>query len=130
MRPLLVCVIAALPAIGLSPARSRPPLAVQERTQEVEILAERFSFTPSEIKIRTGTTLHITLRSDDTAHGFRIVGTDTDLAIPKRGRGTATVTFTPENPGRYTFECSHLCGAGHPFMRGVIVVTDAAEERR
>jgi heme/copper-type cytochrome/quinol oxidase subunit 2 len=34
------------------------------------------------------------------------------------------VTFTPPKAGRYTFECSHTCGAGHAFMRGVIVVVE------
>jgi len=91
--------------------------------QVVEITAERFSFTPSEIKTKAGTTLEIRLRSDDTAHGFHIVGTDVDLELPKRGKGVATVTFTPK-PGRYTFECSQLCGAGHEFMRGVIVASE------
>ena len=89
------------------------------------MLAERFSFTPSEIKTTTGTTLQIRLQSDDTAHGFRIIGTDVNIEIPKRGRGTTTVTFKAEKAGRYTFECSQLCGAGHSFMRGVIVVADA-----
>jgi cytochrome c oxidase subunit 2 len=91
--------------------------------QVVEITAERFSFTPSEIKTKAGTTLEIRLRSDDTAHGFHIVGTDVDLELPKRGKGVATVTFTPK-AGRYTFECSQLCGAGHEFMRGVIVASE------
>jgi cytochrome c oxidase subunit 2 len=91
--------------------------------QVVEITAERFSFTPSQIKTKAGTTLEIRLRSDDTAHGFHIVGTDVDLELPKRGRGVATVTFTPK-AGRYTFECSQLCGAGHEFMRGVIVASE------
>lgn len=91
--------------------------------QVVEITAERFSFTPSEIKTKAGTTLELRLRSDDTAHGFHIVGTDVDLELPKRGRGVATVTFTPK-AGRYTFECSQLCGAGHEFMRGVIVASE------
>jgi cytochrome c oxidase subunit 2 len=92
--------------------------------QVVEISAERFSFTPSEIKTKVGTTLEIRLRSDDTAHGFHIVGTDVDLELPKRGRGVATVMFTPNKAGRYTFECSQLCGAGHEFMRGVIVASE------
>lgn len=94
----------------------------------VEVTAERFTFTPSEIKVPPGTTLDIRLRSDDTAHGFRIVGTDVNLVIPKRGRGVATVTFRPPAPGRYEFECAKLCGAGHSFMRGVILVADAARE--
>ena len=96
-------------------------------TQTVEVSAERFSFTPSEIKTTVGTTLKIRLRSDDTDHGFRIAGTGVDVAIPKRGRGTADVEFTPERAGRYAFECSHICGAGHGFMRGVIVVREREE---
>ena len=71
-----------------------------------------------------GTPLEIRLTSDDTAHGFRIIGTNVNIEIPKRGRGTTTVTFNAEKAGRYTFECSRLCGAGHSFMRGVIVVAD------
>jgi cytochrome c oxidase subunit 2 len=93
---------------------------VDQRAQIVEITAERFSFTPSEIRVKAGTRLEIRLRSEDTAHGFHIVGTDIDLELAKRGRGVKTVTFEPA-AGRYTFECSQLCGAGHEFMRGVII---------
>jgi cytochrome c oxidase subunit 2 len=96
----------------------------------IDIAAERFSFTPSEVKTTVGTTLRIRLSSDDTAHGFRIIGTNVNVEIPKRSRGTVTVSFTPEKAGRYTFECSKLCGAGHDFMRGEIVVADAPKGDR
>ena len=86
----------------------------------IDIAAERFAFTPSEIRVTAGTRLEIRLQSDDTAHGFHIVGTDVDIELPKRGRGVATVNFQP-GAGRYTFECSRVCGAGHEFMRGVII---------
>jgi cytochrome c oxidase subunit 2 len=86
----------------------------------IAIAAERFTFTPSEIRVKAGTRLEIRLESDDTAHGFHIVGTDVDIELPKRGRGVATVNFEPK-AGRYTFECSRICGAGHEFMRGVII---------
>jgi cytochrome c oxidase subunit 2 len=98
-------------------------IAPQAPTKTVDISAERFAFTPSEIKTTVGTRLEIKITSEDTTHGFRIVGTDTNVEVPKRGKGVATVSFTPAKPGRYTFECSHTCGAGHSFMRGVIVVT-------
>jgi len=94
--------------------------AQEQDTQVVEITAERFTFTPSEIRVKAGTRLEIRLRSEDTAHGFRIMGTDIDVELAKRGRGVKTVTFEP-TAGRYTFECSQLCGAGHEFMRGVII---------
>jgi cytochrome c oxidase subunit II len=90
----------------------------------VDVTAERFSFTPSEIKVKAGTRLQIRLSSEDTDHGFRIPGTEIDVRIPKRNRGTTTVTFEAAKPGRYTFQCSHVCGAGHSFMRGEIVVTE------
>jgi cytochrome c oxidase subunit 2 len=96
-------------------------VARQDKSQVVEISVERFSFTPSEFKVKAGAPVEIRLRSEDTDHGFRIVGTDVNIQIPKRGRGVATVTFVPPQPGRYEFECSMLCGAGHSFMRGTLV---------
>ena len=115
--------ISIVAVVAVVYAQEAQPPATAEET--VDVLAERFSFTPSEIKTTAGTTLQIRLESDDTAHGFRIIGTDVNIEIPKRGRVTTTVTFKAEKAGRYTFECSQLCGAGHSFMRGVIVVADA-----
>ncbi len=108
-------------ALGLAVA-----VAVQAQTgrRVVSMKAERFAFTPSEITIAVGEEIEIRLKSDDTAHGFRIVGGDVDIRIPKRGQGEASVRFKGDRVGRFAFECSHLCGAGHSFMRGVIVVRD------
>lgn len=93
----------------------------QER-QVVRIEAERFSFTPSQVTVPLGTTLELRIHSQDTQHGFRIVGQGIDVAVPKRRQGEAVVVFEPTDAGRYRFECSRLCGAGHNFMQGVIVV--------
>jgi len=122
MRVMLAIVGCVIAGIVVVTARTSRDIAAQgeQRAQVVEITAERFSFTPSEIRVKAGTRLEIRLRSEDTAHGFRIIGTDIDLELAKRGRGVKTVTFEPA-AGRYTFECSQLCGAGHEFMRGVII---------
>jgi cytochrome c oxidase subunit II len=125
---MVVLMKAMLGAIGLVIVTSaivmgmtrRGADAREQETQVVEITAERFTFTPSEVRVKAGTRLEIRLRSEDTAHGFRIMGTDIDIELAKRGRGVKTVTFEPK-AGRYTFECSQLCGAGHEFMRGVII---------
>ena len=121
----LVSIVALAVVAVVYAQEAQPPLPAE---QTVDVLAERFSFTPSEIKTTVGTTLQIRLESDDTSHGFRIIGTDVNIEIPKRGRGTTTVTFKAEKAGRYTFECSQLCGAGHSFMRGVIVVADVSPQ--
>ncbi|NQW04003.1 MAG: cupredoxin domain-containing protein [Acidobacteria bacterium] len=120
----LVCVSVVVSALGTAPPGG---LAAQQGTESkaepvVRIRAERFTFTPSEVRTTVGTRLDIELKSDDTVHGFRIIGTDVNVEVPKRGKGSVRVVFTPTTPGRYTFECSHTCGAGHSFMRGVIIV--------
>ena len=115
-RLLLMLGIMAAAAAGSSPRASAA------QAERVEIVAERFSFSPSEFRVKAGAPVEITLRSDDTDHGFRILDTDINVRIPKRGKGPLTVTFQPPAPGRYTFECSHVCGAGHAFMRGTIIV--------
>lgn len=92
----------------------------------IEITAERFVFTPSEIRLTIGETVRFELSSGDTDHGFRVTGTDIDVTIPKRRQGTARVVFEATAPGDYRFECSRLCGAGHGYMRGVIRVVAAS----
>ena len=92
------------------------------KVQKVNVVAERFNFTPSRIKVQQGTLLEITLTSDDTFHGFRIPSMQINHVIPARGRGSVKVVFDAKEKGSYSFECSRPCGAGHTMMRGVIVV--------
>ena len=96
--------------------------AVAQERQVVRIVAERFTFTPSRIEVPVGTTVEIHIRSEDTDHGFHIVG-GRNVIIPKRRQGEAVVVFEADEPGKYGFECSKLCGAGHNFMKGEIIVT-------
>jgi len=93
----------------------------------IEITAERFEFWPSEITVDQGEEVELRIRSADTIHGFRIVGTSTNLVIPKRGKGEAVTTFSATAPGHYTIECNRMCGAGHNFMRAVLVVREPSK---
>jgi heme/copper-type cytochrome/quinol oxidase subunit 2 len=95
----LTLALVASAILVAAPAWPRKAAAAQE-VQVVDIVAERFRFTPSEIRVKAGTRLAIRLRSEDTIHGFHLVGTDVDLDIPGRG-GEATVMFRPE-AGSYT----------------------------
>jgi cytochrome c oxidase subunit 2 len=92
------------------------------QVQKVNVVAERFNFTPTQIKVKQGTLLEITLTSDDTFHGFRIPSMQINQVIPARGRGNVKVLFDAKQKGSFAFECSRPCGAGHTMMRGVIIV--------
>ena len=105
-----------------APSKSSDKTDKGRKVQKVNVVAERFNFTPSKIKVQQGTLLEITLTSDDTFHGFRIASMQINQVIPARGRGSVKVLFDAKQKGSFAFECSRPCGAGHTMMRGVIVV--------
>ena len=115
-----VLAVAGVLGVGAQPQPAVSPHIVR-------ITAERFLFTPSEVTVAPGTEIEFQLTSEDTSHGFRILRQSVDIAIPKRGRGIATVRFNPPEPGTYVFECSRMCGAGHSFMRGTIRVKEPSD---
>lgn len=119
-RPSTVCgiLLLAMPMLAAGHQDTPPPAP-----RVIHIVAERFLFTPSEITVDEGTVVEFRITSDDTSHGFRLIGAEgVNVEIPKRGRGDIRVTFEAKEPGQYTFECSHICGAGHDFMRGTLRV--------
>jgi cytochrome c oxidase subunit 2 len=113
--------VALLATAGASSNRA------QTQQRVIRVTAERFTFTPSRIVVNPGDTIEFRLTSDDTAHGFRISGTDVNVVIPKRGMRETSVTMTAPAPGKYTFECTRMCGAGHNFMRGELIVRDPSK---
>ena len=101
---------------------ARPDEEVRRADRQVSIVAERFNYMPSRVKVKRGQTIEFVLSSEDTHHGFFIRELGVDVQIPPLGKGEARVQVRFDKPGRYIFECSRPCGAGHNAMRGQIVV--------
>lgn len=120
------CVIARmLGAICLLlPAVAAPEAEIggEKAERVIAIVAERFTFVPSEIKLREGEVVELRIRSLDTNHGFYLPDAGVNVIVPKRGKGDARVLFRAQKKGLFAFECSKACGAGHTIMRGRIVV--------
>ena len=116
-----VCLSLALSAPGLA-ANPSHQITKSPTYKTIKVSAERFAFFPSEITVEKGTVIEFHLTSDDTDHGFRIIGTDVDAQIPKRRRGETVVTYTADTVGRFIIECSRPCGAGHTAMRATLIV--------
>lgn len=115
MRPLTIaCLLAG--SLAAQEAPSRKP------DQMVSITADRFTFTPGTIKVKEGELVELVFSSDDTDHGVRMPSAGVEAAIPQRGKGELRIRFIARKRGRYVFECSRPCGAGHNLMRGEIVV--------
>jgi cytochrome c oxidase subunit 2 len=115
-----VAVLAA--ALCLAPLRSAPQSEAQEAGRVISIVAERFTFVPSEIKLQQGEVVELRIRSLDTNHGFYLRDAGVNVIVPKRGKGDARILFRAQKKGVFPFECSKACGAGHTIMQGRIVV--------
>ena len=107
-----------LALLALSTAQAPEP----KPDKVVTITAERFTFNPSRIRVKQGQLIEFVLLSDDTDHGFKIPSAGIDIAIPPQGKAEARVRFLAREKGRFVFECSRPCGAGHNLMRGYIEV--------
>ncbi len=112
--------LTALSVCTLAVAQQPADKADKEERKTIHITAERFSFSPSKIKIKQGATVELVLHSDDTTHGFRIADLDIDELVPSRDE--LRVLIKSPQKGKYVFECSRPCGAGYNTMRGILIV--------
>ncbi|WP_181705374.1 cytochrome c oxidase subunit II [Chthonobacter rhizosphaerae] len=80
-----------------------------------------------ELHLPTGQPIRVLLRSTDVLHDFYVpeFRAKMDL-IP----GMVTYFWlTPTRSGTFDILCAELCGVGHAFMRGSVVVEDAVAYR-
>ena len=110
----------ALAVAGCVAATQVTPKAPQVQT--VEILAQKFNFTPDEIKVKKGVPVDLELTTLDRLHGFNVPGLGLRAEIVP-GQ-TTHVKFTPDKAGRYLFHCDIFCGEGHEEMDAAIIVEE------
>ncbi len=93
---------------------------IGDKEYEVVMTLQIFSFTPSEIEIPEGSTVHFTLTSKDVTHGFQVAGTNINAMVMPGHIQKITQTF--DEAGEYLVLCNEYCGAGHQVMSTTITV--------
>ena len=89
----------------------------------VALKVNKFSFTPSELRLKTGVAVTLMLSTEDFVHGFSVPDFNTRIdLVPGK---TVELTLTPNRAGRFVFLCDNFCGDGHDRMTGTMIVTDA-----
>jgi cytochrome c oxidase subunit 2 len=96
--------------------------AAASEPRVVRIVAKRFSYTPSEVRLKKGEPVVLELVSEDRVHGFKLPAFKIRREI--RPNEVARVALTPDRTGTFTFACDVFCGDGHDDMTGTLVVTD------
>ncbi|MGB9068109.1 MAG: cupredoxin domain-containing protein [Candidatus Acidiferrales bacterium] len=105
----------------------------------IEVSAKKYEFTPSEIHVKAGERVRLTVPSVDEPQGIQltlypdgskdktIVGLKFDHP-EDNGKVEKNVDqeldFIAEKPGTYEFRCAKVCGMHHGKMKGQIIVEE------
>lgn len=91
----------------------------------VSIIAQAFTFSPSEIRVPVGAEVDFYLTSRDVLHGFQIQDTAVNVeAIPGE---IAHFRYTFDQLGEYRISCNEYCGISHQNMLGRVLVVPASQ---
>jgi cytochrome c oxidase subunit 2 len=94
----------------------------QSAPHQVEVTVRRFTFEPTELRVKKGEPVVLVLRSLDVAHGLRFRDLNIETKVSKGG--TSEVRFTPDKVGDFVGHCAVFCGSGHGGMSLTIHVTE------
>jgi len=132
VRPLAYAVVLVL-VLGVAgyllfTAFVRPPLPALAGTV-IDVAADMGGFDQPEIRVKAGQPVTVRLTSLDNQyhtdgggkHQWAVDELGVSLIAPPLGSNS--VTFTPTEPGTYTFYCDICCGGrANPTMQGAMIV--------
>jgi heme/copper-type cytochrome/quinol oxidase subunit 2 len=125
---LVVAAVLGLAGYLLVSAFSRPALE-PVAGNVIDIAADMAGFDRREIRVKAGETVTIRLTSLDNQfhtdgggkHQWAVDELNVSVIAPPKE--TKAVTFTPDQPGTYTFYCDICCGGrANPTMQGTLIV--------
>jgi cytochrome c oxidase subunit II len=105
--------------------------------QIIEVSAKKYEFTPSEIRVKSGTRVELKVHSVDETHGVKLElysegsrdKINPGLLFDKPDENGKVeknqdqiLDFTAQQPGTYQFKCAKICGMGHFGMKGTLIV--------
>jgi cytochrome c oxidase subunit 2 len=92
-----------------------------DSSRTIEVHAHRFGFAPSEITVKKGETIRLTLVSDDVPHSLLLKDLGINQAVEKSH--PSEVVFTAKQTGDFQGRCGRFCGNGHGRMTFMVHVT-------
>lgn len=92
------------------------------KARVIKVVAKKFVFVPDEIRVKKGESVVLQFTAPEVPMGFNLADFKlrTDI-IPGK---PATLLFTPDKTGSFTFLCDIFCGSGHEDMNGTLIVSE------
>lgn len=120
----VACLLAAgmllLSACADAPGRyigeSEPAAETTGPVKSFTVYASSSGYDLTEIKVKKGDTVQITLENTQGMHSLKIKGYNKEV------RGGKTITFTADQAGTFEYSCNISCGKNHKQMKGVLIV--------
>ena len=88
--------------------------------KEFNIEAFQFSYMPSEIRVKQGDKVRITLSTRDVSHSLSIK--DYEINIPAAPNTPGVKEFVANKVGTFIWRCRTPCGISHQEMIGKLIV--------
>ncbi len=124
-----VIAVLVLSTTGYLLASAFTPKTPPPAANTIDIEADMNGFNLKEIRVKAGEPVTIRLTSLDNQyhtdgggkHQWAVDELGVNIIAPPLGSNS--VTFTPDQPGTYTFYCDICCGGrANPSMQGTLVV--------
>ncbi len=100
--------------------RPAAPVVDPAGAREIKVSASKYAFDPSEIRVKQGEKIKLTLTDADGTHGIAIPAFNVDIK-PEAGKSASQV-FVADQKGTFPFFCNVFCGEGHREMNGSLIV--------
>ena len=111
--------LAAAGAAGLGSLAGFAAFASEPRV--IPVVAKKFVYVPDRIEVKRGETVVLQLTAPEVPMGFNLP--DLNLRTDVVPGQVASVRFTADKVGSFTFLCDVFCGTGHEDMSGTLVVS-------
>ncbi|EOS56879.1 cupredoxin domain-containing protein [Paenibacillus barengoltzii] len=95
---------------------SEPAAETAGPVKSFTVYASSSGYDLTEIKVKKGDTVQITLENTQGMHSLKIKGYNKEV------RGGKTITFTADQAGTFEYSCNISCGKNHKQMKGVLIV--------
>lgn len=90
--------------------------------EEVDIMSERFMFSPMMVRLKKGRPVKLILTTYDVPHG--IFEPDLKINLSASAGQPAETVIIPDKIGEFTVSCSLYCGADHDKMKMTFIVDE------
>ncbi len=117
IRAIIILVMSAAAAVSFAGDQGGQP------QQVIKITAQRFHYTPNEIRIKAGVPVVLEFTSLDRIHGFTVPDLGGVRLTIEPGKVNRVTIMAPK-AGVYEFHCDIFCGDGHEGMTGKIIAED------